>query len=386
MNKYYSIKRMNSPDKILPAVSRIGVFSKPLDNWTSGSGHHLDEMMKHVLDLNDQAEKPFEFTFIHYKKSINPIYARVKELIIPRNPLCAASVLRPYRFNLLHYSPLSIYAPVFRLNVKKMATIHGAEEFLYPQGYSFIARMHEKFAMPILARKLDAIATVSEASKRYYVSAYGVNPEKIFLTVNGLSADYHVIAKGKLSALETFGIKRPYVFHISRYSHRKNPACVLESFSLFARKNPEYVLVCAGKGWNCAEVVQRAAELGIRDKLITPGFVSDAQAAQLYNGAAVFVFPSFAEGFGMPNVEAMACGCPVVTGNIFAIPEVVGNAAVLLNDVTDSAECAAALERIVSDTDFRHTLINRGLERVKRYDWTESAKILFNKYTELLRP
>lgn len=363
---------------------KIGVFSKPLDNWTSGSGHHLDEMMKRIISINEAEGSPFDFYFIHYRKSENPVYSRVKEILIPRNPIAAAGVLRPYGFSLLHYSPLSIYAPMFRLKAKKIATIHGAEEVIYPQGYSFIAKMHEKYAMPVLARKLDAIATVSQASKRYYVSDYKVKPERVFLTPNGFSSEFRRLPSDSVEkALTGMGVRKPYVLHISRYSMRKNPECVLGSFALFAEKHPDWFLVCAGKGWDSPEVAERAKALGVKN-FITPGFVSESQAAVLYNGAEVFVFPSFAEGFGMPNVEAMACGCPVVTSSVFAIPEVVGDAAVLLKDMRDSCECASAIEKICSDKAFRDTLVNAGLQRCKLYNWNESAAILFAKYKELL--
>lgn len=370
---------MESPERQI----RIGVFSKPLDNWTSGSGHHLDEMMRHVLDLNDAAGRPFDFTFIHYRPSKNTLYSRVREIIIPRNPIIAALHLRRYHFDILHYSPLSVYAPMFALSAKKIATIHGAEEVVYPQGYSLVARLHERFAMPILARRLDRIATVSQTSKAYYVSAYGVSPERVFITVNGLSSEMRVINKKDLTIPAKFGIPGPYVFHISRYSTRKNPIGVLEGFARFSRRNPGYSLVCAGKGWDSQEVRALANTLEIGNQLITPGFIDEIEEIELLNGATSFLFPSFAEGFGMPNVEAMACGCPVVTSSVFAIPEVVGDAAVLLKDANDHDECAAALERIARDERFRAELVQKGIERAKRYNWTESAKILFDAYRDL---
>lgn len=374
----------NKPDRAPGGKPRIGVFSKPLDNWTSGSGHHLDEMMRRVVSLNETEGFPFDFYFIHYKKSDNPLYAKVNELLIPRNPLAAAGVLRPYGFALLHYSPLSVYAPMFRLKAKKMATIHGAEEAVYPQGYSFVARMHEKYAMPVLARRLDAIATVSEASRRYYISRYKVKSDRVFLTPNGFSQEFRRLPeKAVADRLAEFGVRAPYVLHISRCSPRKNPECVLEGFSRFAQRNPDYTLVCAGKGWDSPDVLSRVNALGIGDRFIAPGFVDEAAAAALYNGAAVFVFPSFAEGFGMPNVEAMACGCPVVTSSVFAIPEVVGDAAVLLKDASDPSECAAALERVCRDGAFRDGLVAAGLRRCRLYDWDDSARRLFSEYKKL---
>jgi glycosyltransferase involved in cell wall biosynthesis len=363
---------------------KIGVFSKPLDNWTSGSGHHLDEMMKHVLDLNDANGRPFDFTFIHYSKSANPIYGRVRELLIPRNPILASLALKAHRFDILHYSPLSVYAPMFALKAKKIATIHGAEEAIYPEGYSFVARIHERFAMPVLARKLDRIATVSETSRQYYIKEYRVSPERVFLTVNGISPAMRVLDRKSLTVPAKIGVTGPYIFHISRYSTRKNPRCVLEGFARFSANNPGFSLVCAGKGWDCEEVRARAKNLAIADKLITPGFIDESEAVELLNGAMAFLFPSFAEGFGMPNVEAMACGCPVVTSSAFAIPEVTGGAAVLLKDANDYDECASALGRIALDRAYREELVRKGLSRAGRFDWNESAAALMRAYREMV--
>ena len=370
---------MESPERKI----KIGVFSKPLDHWTSGSGHHLDEMMRHALDINDDAGRPFEFTFIHYKQSDNPIYSRVSEIIIPRNPIRASLKLRRYHFDILHYSPLSVFAPMFALGAKKIATIHGAEEAVYPEGYSLVARLHERYAMPLLARRLDAIATVSETSKAYYVSRYRVRPERVFITVNGLSPDMRVLDHKKLTEPDMLGVTRPYIFHISRYSARKNPLGVLEGFARFSARNTGYALVCAGKGWDSEEVSAIAYRLGIAESLVTPGFIDERAEVELMNGAVAFLFPSFAEGFGMPNVEAMACGCPVITSSVFAIPEVVGDAAILLRDARDHDECARALELVARDSAFRNELVKKGLERAKRYDWANSARILMDAYRKL---
>ncbi len=362
---------------------RIGVFTKPLDNWNSGSGHHLDEMMRHVLDLNDAAGRPFEFSFIHYKPSGNPVYSRVREIIIPRNPLLASLALRRYDFDVLHYSPLSVYAPMFALRAKKIATIHGAEEAIYPEGYTLVARLHERYAMPVLARRLDRIATVSGTSKDYYVSRYGVRPERVFITPNGLPDGMGPIDRGSLTVPRRLGIEEPYVFHISRYSARKNPRGVLEGFARFHARNPGYALVCAGKGWNDPEVRSIAEGLGIADRFIAPGFIDEREETELLSGATCFLFPSFAEGFGMPNVEAMACGCPVITSSVFAIPEVVGDAAILLKDPRDAEEIASALERVARDSALHAELSRKGLERARLYDWNASAKTLFDAYGQL---
>lgn len=362
---------------------RIGVFTKPLDKWFTGSGHHLDEIMRHVLDINDAQGKPIDFTFIHYNKSENPIYSRVKELLIPRNPLVASYKLSKHDFDVLHYSPLSIYAPMWGLSAKKIATIHGVEERLFPQGYTLSARLHERLAMPILARRLDRIATVSNTSATFFNSAYRIPQDKIIITPNALSSSYRVLPQNDDKALNRMGATRPYILHISRQSPRKNPECILQGFAEFRKKHPEFSLVCAGKGWDDEPILNEVRRLALDTVYSAPGFITEEEAVELYNGASAFVFPSHAEGFGMPNLEAMASGCPVITSSIFAIPEVVADAAILLQDQRNPLELSQALCRIVEDDDFRNTLRQKGLNRIRDFDWKESARTLFTTYLEL---
>lgn len=349
----------------------------------SGSGHHLDEVLTHVLDRNMGR---FDITFIHYAKSDNPIYQRVRELIIPRNPFKASWVLAREQFDLLHYSPLTAFAPIWGVKAKKTATVHGVEEELYPQGYTFVQRFHSRYILPLYMRAMDGIATVSQTSRNWFVKHYHVNAEQIFITTNGLSPTYRVLPESERQLPRDVGISKPYILHISRYSMRKNPVTIINGFAHFIKKTgADYELVLAGKGWDGDEAYDIARKAGVIDRVITPGFISQELAVKLLNNAQVFVFPSFAEGFGMPNIEAQACGCPVVTSNIFAIPEVVGDAAAIIDDPYDFKALAGAIERIETDDGYKKALVERGLKRIGFYNWNDSADALLMGWSRVLQ-
>jgi glycosyltransferase involved in cell wall biosynthesis len=370
-----------------PSARRIAVFTKQLDAWNSGSGHHLNEIMARILDLNGARplSKRYDFTFIHYKSSENVIYKRVRELIIPRNPLRAMMVLRRERFDLVHYTPLTIYAPIWLVPNKKAATIHGVEQLLIPRFFSSLEMFHERKLVPVFARKMDGILTVSNTTKQYMIKHFRVRPERITVAYNGISREYRLRDRKDLGALKKYGISGRYVFHISRFSERKNPWVLLEAFAGFVKRTGlDHCLVCAGKGWDGPEVADRAAALGISGRLIAPGFISEDEAGELLSGADFFVFPSLAEGFGMPNVEAMAAGCPVITSAAFAIPEIVGDAAVMIGDPLDVEAFAEALGTIARDGALRESLVRKGLERVKLFSWDESAEKLMAMYDRIL--
>jgi glycosyltransferase involved in cell wall biosynthesis len=362
---------------------RIAVFTKPLDNWKSGSGHHLQEMMNAVLDL---AGDRFDFTFVHYKPSENPIYGRgIRELIVPRNPLRSAAALRRERFDLVHYAPLTIFSPIWGISAKKVATIHGAEQLLVPQFYSKIDLAHEHLIAPTYMRRMDGIVTVSNTSASFFVDRYRVRPERIVVCYNGLGPAYRVMPEAEIAAPRRYGIEGPFVFHVSRFSGRKNPWTLLEAFArLVSERGASQKLVCAGGGWNEPEVLERVRELGIADRFVAPGFVPEGDIVELMNAADAFIFPSLAEGFGMPNVEAMACGCPVVTTSGFAMREIVGDAALVVEDPLDSAALAEALHGVLSDERLRASLVERGFARLHLFSWEDAARKQIALYERLL--
>ncbi len=363
-------------------LPRIAVFTKQLDNWNSGSGHHLNEILNAALDLNNGR---FEFTFIHYRPSDNMIYKRTRELVIPRNPIGASAVLRRERFDVVHYAPLTIYAPIWGVPGRKVATIHGAEQLLVPQHYGKVELAHEYLIVPIYARHMDRIVTVSETSARFFVERFGVDPAHIAICTNGLAPAYRVMPPDEVTAPQRYGISRPYILHVSRFSERKNPWVLLDAFArLVEEHEAPYSLVCAGGGWDDEPVMERARALGIAERYVAPGFVPDHDVAELMNAASAFVFPSLAEGFGMPNIEAMACGCPIVTTPGFAIREVVGDAAMIVEDPHNAVALSKALHAVITDNDLRSRLVQRGFARIPRFSWKKSADRLLSVYEELV--
>ena len=361
---------------------RIGIFTRPIDQGYSGSGHHLLEIVNHMLDENDGT---FDFTLIHHEKNIRPIYTRAKEMIVPRNPFTAAAAVRNQSFDIVHYAPLSPYAPVWGIRAKKVASMLGAEPYLVPELYGFMHRFHARFTKPILARKMDAVVTVSKTSRDFLASRFGIRPDRFTICYSGVSAAYRRLDKEEITAPARLGIRTPYIMHLSNFSERKNPETIIRGYSDF-RKTPQgrdTTLILAGRGWRNARTIGLAEELGIGDHVQFPGFISERDTIELFNGAICFVFPSLAEGFGMPNLEAMACGCPVITSCVFAIPEVVGDAALVLDDPRDYRQAAEAMRSLVMDSALRKSLIERGTKRVKAFSWQNSAKTLLALYRRL---
>lgn len=366
---------------------KIGVITRSIDRGRkSGSGHHLAELLAHAIPKAGD----LDITLVHYQESDDPVYDLAPELIIPVNPLAAAGRLRSAGFDLVHFSPLTIVSPIHFLPARKVATIHSAEPMLVPEYYSRVKRLHSRLVIPRYARKLDALITVSETSRAYFAEHYRVPKERIHVTYNACSPAYRRLSPPELTPAGAWPYPERYLFHISKYSARKNPWNLLRAYAEFARRRgpgeDSIQLVLAGSGWDAPEVKDFARELGIEEKLVTPGFRGEEEVVELLNRAAAFLFPSYSEGFGMPNLEAMACGCPVVTSSAFAIPEVVGDAALILEDPADWRGLADLIERIVDDGALRSALVEKGLHRASHFSWEESADTLLSVYRSLTAP
>jgi len=362
---------------------KVGIFTKPIDQGTSGSGSHLRQLINHILDINDR----FNIILIHHYKNNKEIYKRTDELIIPINPVIASIKLIKENFDILHFSPLTILSPVWLKKPKKIATIHGggADELYFSLHYSIIKTLHAKTIRPYYARKLDYIFTVSRITKSQIINYYRINKDKIWLTYNAVDDDFKVYKKKPIELNKKYGIDSPFIFHLSKYSIRKNPWTLLKAFQTLKKKNKSIKLVLGGSGWKNKEVIEFAIQQNILKDIIFTGFIPRKDVSGLLNLAEIFVFPSFFEGFGMPNLEAMACGCPVITSNAFAIPEIVGDAALILKNNSDHGELASKIIKVLENDNLRINLIRKGLERVKLFSWKESAQTVLNIYDKCLR-
>ena len=362
---------------------KIGIFTRPVDQGTSGSGHHLKEMILHFLKINDR----FDVRFIHYSMGRDEIYSQAPDLVIPRNPLAAAGKINKHDFDLLHYTPLTIFSPVHFLNKKtvKVATMHGVEPLLCPQFYSRSTVLHEKIVLPPYSRMMDHVLTVSETSRNYYSDYWNVDRDRITICHNGIAPAYRVKERWEFErTLNKYGVKPPYLYHVSKYSERKNPWTMLKAFSHISSSLKDLTFVISGKGWQNKETNDFIAKNDLGKRIIFTDFTPEEDVVDFMNGADLFLFPSFAEGFGMPNVEAMACGCPVITSGVFAIPEIVGDAAHCVKNPGDEKELSSAILELLGDEARRESLRQTGFQQIRRYNWEESARTMYNVYSSLL--
>jgi len=265
-------------------------------------------------------------------------------------------------------------------------TIHDLIPLLFPQGVRPRYRYYFRFAIGRLVQTADAIIVDAESTKRAILERFRVSEKKInviYLGVDGSRFrpidDEDAIKRVR----ERYGIgSEPYILFVGNIEPRKNLSVLIRAYAEIvnsSRLDTDIRLVIAGsKGPLAQEVLSLPSQLGLTDRVIFPGIISDEDLPAFYCGAALFVFPSLYEGFGLPVLEAMACGTPVISSNTSSLPEVAGDAAVLVHPtISDLRE---AMLKLVTQKTLRDELRRKGFDRVKRFSWDETARRTWQVY------
>jgi glycosyltransferase involved in cell wall biosynthesis len=298
-----------------------------------------------------------------------------------RIPVSLSAELRRNRVDVLHVqftAPPAAPCPV-------VVSIHDLSFEHLPQTFKRRSRMQLRMTVRRSARLASQVIVLSNHARNDIITTYNLNPEKI--TVIPLAAPAHfapVTDDNELQRVKkTYGINGPYVLCVGSIQPRKNLTRLLHAYSLLRRDDPKGKLpklVVAGKyAWLFEETLHAIDRLALRDSVIITGYVPETDLPALYSGARCFVYPSYFEGFGLPPLEAMKCGTPVIVGNQTSVPEVVGDAAVLF-DPFDVGDIASAIKSVISDDALRATLKARGLERAKLFDWQQTARQTLEVY------
>src|SRR6185436_2599261 len=238
------------------------------------------------------------------------------------------------------------------------------------------------------ARRAARILSLSEHTRRDIIDTYGIAPHRV--TAIPLAAPDHfgpVTDNRELQRVRhNYGIDGDYILSVGSIQPRKNLARLVRAYAslrdnISADKLPKLVLVgkCA---WLYDETLRTLDETGMKEAVVLTGYVPDADLPALYSGALCFVYPSYFEGFGLPPLEAMKCGAPVIVGNQTSLPEVFGDAALTV-DPFDVSSIAAAIENLINDSVLRQALSVKGRKRAEMFDWRETARKTLEIYQQV---
>lgn len=271
---------------------------------------------------------------------------------------------------------------------KRVATVHDMAYKVFPETVRLKTKIMLNLSLTRSVRRAHHLLTDSQFSKAEIIRFLKVPPEKITVVPCGVDTQvFHPVsdpAQTEATRRE-YAIPTPYFLYLGTLEPRKNIERLIEAYAALKAARPDApALVLAGrKGWLYDTIFARVKELHLEDHVLFTGYVANEDAPILLSGATAFLFPSLYEGFGMPPLEAMACGTPVLTANVSSLPEVVGDCAVLV-DPYSVEEIRAGMERLMDDGDLRADLSARGLARAKTFTWERSAEIVMDVYKQLV--
>jgi len=265
-----------------------------------------------------------------------------------------------------------------------VVTIHDLAFLHVPDSFKRLEALRLRILVPRNARRADCVITDSEFSKRELIERYGIHPERV--SVIRIGVDTREEPRDVTTVLRRHGIRRPFILTVGRLDRRKNLARVLDGFSLArSRRALPHQLVIVGKDDSFANQLPARVRLaGLQEVVVRTGFLPDEDLAAVLRAADALVYVSLFEGFGLPMIEAMAVGCPVVASGSSCIPEIAGDAALLVDPLSVDA-IAAGIERILSDAELRSELVRRGLARATLFSSRQSAERTVQLYRRLQR-
>lgn len=321
------------------------------------------------------------FDFKNAQTRLNPFPRSVYRLLSTFLPVPYSAFFRGDQ-NITHF--FNYVLPPF-VKGKTVVTIHDMVYRRFPETVNRNTKYMLRFSLEKTLRRVDKIITISRFSKEEILAFYPISPECIEVIYCGVDHDiYHpnIEDSEKKRVREKFGIKDDYILYLGALEPRKNISRLIAAYEQLKARRKAPILVIAGpKGWMYDEIFNQAASLG--DSVVFTDYVPNGDKPGLLAGARCFCFPSLYEGFGLPPLEAMACGVPVVASNAASLPEVVGNGGLMV-DPYDVSALSNAIERLCYDDDTWLDLHEKGLVQASGFNWPDAADRLHHVYKELV--
>lgn len=270
--------------------------------------------------------------------------------------------------NSLFHSPSFVSSPFIRCNM--VMTIHDLNHIRFPQYYTILHKYYYKYIVKSAAKKCGKILTVSNFSKKEIIDWLKCDEDKVIVTYNGIDDKFRIIEEKEILRKAKIKYKLPdkFILYIGNLKPHKNVETLIKSISLI---DSDIKLIINGKPNE--SLMQIINEYNLKEKVQFIGYVNDEDLPTLYNLSEMFIFPSLYEGFGLPPLEAMACGCPAIVSNTSSIPEVVGDGAFLVNP-NNEKEIANYINTILHNSLIKKDIVSKGLNRVKYFSWEITGK------------
>jgi glycosyltransferase involved in cell wall biosynthesis len=285
-----------------------------------------------------------------------------------------------YRINVIHSLHYSF--PLVPMFSKKVVTIHDMTMFLMPDMHMASKVRYFRFFIGAAARRADALSFVSQSTQKDFLKFFPHPAPSCNVVRLGKGPQFRpdINPQEVERVVRKYGLAQPYVLYIGTIEPRKNLVRLVEAFSTLTQTYPTHTLVIAGmKGWMYESLFELVGTLDLESRVVFTGFVSEEDKPYLIRGAEIFTYVSLYEGFGIPVLEALACGTPTLTSDVSSIPEIAGDSALLI-DPSSVQEIATGLERLLGDVSLRNELAAKSISQAARFSWPDTAADMLRVY------
>ena len=373
-------------------MARVCLDLSPTVHQHAGLGRYAQELLlalatadrqnEYVVFYNNPAAARVEPSLERFPKITTPLSYkpwRLSALLahftrIPQDPLLPGVDLFHATDHLL---------PYFR-RIKSVFTLHDLIFLFHPETHKSLNRWFLTLMMPRFLRAADAVIAVSECTKRDAIRFYRIPEEKITVIYEGVNPRFRPASPEAIAAVRArYGLPERFILYVGTIEPRKNLTTLLEAFHHLLATYDLRLVIVGKKGWLYERFFRRLRELGLENRVLFTGYVPDEDLPAIYSAADLFVFPSLYEGFGLPVLEAMACGTPVICSNTSSLPEVAGDAALLV-DPTDARALTGAMEQVLTNERLWATLRAKGMERARGFTWEKAAYRTWEVYQQVI--
>lgn len=359
----------------------------PLKGERAGVGYYTYYLVKHLLKLDKKNQ--YVLFFDYRVKDTSPF--KQKNVVIKYFPFSQYKKFLPFSYshmlisaflireNLdLYHSPANVIP--YAYNKPSVVTVHDLAIYKHPKFFPSGQKFSTKFLVPKSLKKTKKIIAVSETTKKDIVKLFKIPAAKIKVIYEGFAGDKVKVAEA--ATLKKYKLASPYILFVGTIEPRKNLVGLIQAFAEVNkdRRLKNYQLILAGaEGWKDEKVFKTIQDLKLGMKIKYLGYVSHDDKLNLMRRATCFVFPSFYEGFGLPVLEAMAIGTPVITSNLSSLPEVAGQAAILVNPAKKE-EITKALKKVLGNEHLRQQMSNNGREQARKFSWSKCVQETLKVY------
>jgi glycosyltransferase involved in cell wall biosynthesis len=264
-----------------------------------------------------------------------------------------------------------------------VVTVHDLSFLFFPQSFRTLNRSYLRLFTWLSLRRARRVLAVSESTKRDLVRYYGLSPAKVDVVYNGVDGAFRPLPADQVAAFRRrAGLPDRFMLFVGTLEPRKNVVRLIEAYARLPKERPPLVLV-GGKGWLYEQIFAQVEALNLSSQVHFAGYVLAQDLPLWYNAADLFVYPSLYEGFGLPPLEAMACGTAVITSTASSLPEVVGKAGLAV-DPTDTEALAAAMGQMLTARDLREQMQAEGLAQAQKFTWARTAQCTVGSYRRAL--